>query len=228
MELLQNPEFWIGLIKIIWINIILSGDNAVVIALAARSLPAEQQKKAIMFGSGAAVVLRIGLTVVAAKLLELSYLQIVGGLLLLWVGTQLLHGDDEGDEGGSEKAGLWVAIRTILIADLVMSLDNVIAVAAAAKGSMTLLVLGLAISIPLVVFGSKLMIKLMDRFPIIIWFGAGLIGWVAGETIVSDVALKSIVEANGWLHYAAPALGAALVLGIGKMASAKNAEPSVE
>ncbi len=228
MELLQNPEFWIGLIKIIWINIILSGDNAVVIALAARSLPAEQQKKAIMFGSGAAVVLRIGLTVIAAKLLELSYLQIVGGLLLLWVGTQLLHEEDENEEDGDEKAGLWVAIRTILIADLVMSLDNVIAVAAAAKGSMTLLVLGLAISIPLVIFGSKLMIKLMDRFPIIIWFGAGLIGWVGGETIVSDVALKTIVEANGWLHYAAPALGAAVVLGIGKMASTKKPESLAE
>ena len=228
MELLQNPEFWIGLVKIIWINIILSGDNAVVIALAARSLPAEQQKKAIMFGSGAAVVLRIGLTVVAAKLLELSYLQIVGGILLLWVGTQLLHGEDENEEGDNEKAGLWVAIRTILIADLVMSLDNVIAVAAAAKGSMTLLVLGLAISIPLVVFGSKLMIKLMDRFPIIIWFGAGLIGWVGGETIVSDVALKAIVEANGWLHYLMPTLGAALVLGIGKMAATKKAIPAAD
>ena len=228
MELLQNAEFWIGLIKIIWINIILSGDNAVVIALAARSLPAEQQKKAILFGSGAAVVLRIGLTVVAAKLLELSYLQIVGGILLLWVGTQLLHGEDDGDGDGNEKAGLWVAIRTILIADLVMSLDNVIAVAAAAKGSMTLLILGLAISIPLVVFGSQMMIKLMDRFPIIIWFGAGLIGWVAGETIVSDVALKSIVESNGWLHYVAPALGAALVLGIGKMANAKSPEKPAE
>ena len=228
MEMLQDADFWIGLLKIIWINIILSGDNAVVIALAARSLPPEQQRKAILFGSGAAVVLRILLTVVAAKLLELSYLQIVGGLLLLWVGTQLLHEDDEGDEGGSEKAGLWVAIRTILIADLVMSLDNVIAVAAAAKGSMTLLIMGLAISIPLVIFGSQLMIKLMDRFPIIIWFGAGLIGWVAGETIVSDVALKSIVEANGWLHYAAPALGAALVLGIGKMANAKTTETPAE
>ena len=228
MELLQSAEFWIGLIKIIWINIILSGDNAVVIALAARSLPAEQQKKAILFGSGAAVVLRIGLTVVAAKLLELSYLQIVGGILLLWVGTQLLHGEDEGDGDGNDKAGLWVAIRTILIADLVMSLDNVIAVAAAAKGSMTLLVLGLAISIPLVIFGSQLMIKLMDRFPIIIWFGAGLIGWVAGETIVSDVALKSIVEANGWLHYVAPAVGAALVLGIGKMGNSKSPEKPAE
>jgi YjbE family integral membrane protein len=225
MELLQSTEFWIGLIKIIWINIILSGDNAVVIALAARSLPPEQQKKAIMFGSGAAVVLRIGLTVVAAKLLELSYLQIVGGILLLWVGTQLLHAEDEGEDGGSEKSGLWVAIRTILIADLVMSLDNVIAVAAAAKGSMTLLVLGLAISIPLVVFGSQLMIKLMDRFPIIIWLGAGLIGWVGGETIVSDVALKAVVEANGWLHYLAPTLGTILVLGIGKLSQGKSKTP---
>jgi YjbE family integral membrane protein len=224
MELLQNADFWIGLIKIIWINIILSGDNAVVIALAARSLPAEQQKKAIMFGSGAAVVLRIGLTVVAAKLLELSYLQIIGGILLLWIGTQLLHGEDEDDGADGEKSGLWVAIRTILIADLVMSLDNVIAVAAAAKGSMTLLVLGLAISIPLVIFGSKLMIKLMDRFPVIITFGAALIGWVGGETIVSDVALKSIVEANGWLHYVAPAAGAALVLAIGKMGQKAKAE----
>ena len=225
MELLQSTEFWIGLIKIIWINIILSGDNAVVIALAARSLPPEQQKKAIMFGSGAAVVLRIGQTVVAAKLLELSYLQIVGGILLLWVGTQLLHAEDEGEDGGSEKSGLWVAIRTILIADLVMSLDNVIAVAAAAKGSMTLLVLGLAISIPLVVFGSQLMIKLMDRFPIIIWLGAGLIGWVGGETIVSDVALKAVVEANGWLHYLAPTLGTILVLGIGKLSQGKSKTP---
>jgi YjbE family integral membrane protein len=224
MELLQNADFWIGLIKIIWINIILSGDNAVVIALAARSLPVEQQKKAIMFGSGAAVVLRIALTVVAAKLLELSYLQIVGGLLLLWIGTQLLHGEDEDDGENGEKSGLWVAIRTILIADLVMSLDNVIAVAAAAKGSMTLLVLGLAISIPLVIFGSKLMIKLMDRFPVIIILGAALIGWVGGETIVSDVALKSMVEANGWLHLAAPALGAILVLAIGKMGNKAKAK----
>jgi len=224
MEMLQNAEFWIGLIKIIWINIILSGDNAVVIALAARSLPVEQQKKAIMFGSGAAVVLRIGLTVVAAKLLELSYLQIIGGILLLWIGTQLLHGDEEDDGEDGEKAGLWVAIRTILIADLVMSLDNVIAVAAAAKGSMTLLVLGLAISIPLVIFGSKLMIKLMDRFPVIIILGAGLIGWVGGETIVSDVALKSFVEANTWLHLAGPALGAALVLAIGKLGNKSKSE----
>jgi len=224
MELLQNSDFWIGLIKIIWINIILSGDNAVVIALAARSLPAEQQKKAILFGSGAAVALRIVLTVVAAKLLALSYLQIIGGILLLWVGTQLLGGEDEEEDGGEQKSGLWVAVRTILIADLVMSLDNVIAVAAAAKGSMTLLVLGLAISIPLVIFGSKIMIKLMDRFPVIVILGAALIGWVAGETIVSDIAMQPIVEANHWMHTAFPVLGAAIVLGIGKLASIKKSQ----
>ena len=217
-----TPDFWIGLLKIIWINIILSGDNAVVIALAARSLPEHQQKKAIMFGSGAAVVLRIVLTVVAAKLLALSYLQIIGGLLLLWIGTQLLGGEDEDEGEGGEKAGLWIAIRTILIADLVMSLDNVIAVAAAAKGNMVLLILGLAISIPLVIFGSKLMIKLMDRFPVIVTLGAALIGWVGGETIVSDVALQSIVEANHWMHTAFPVLGAALVLGIGKLGGKKK------
>jgi len=218
----MTPDFWIGLLKIIWINIILSGDNAVVIALAARSLPEHQQKKAIMFGSGAAVVLRIVLTVVAAKLLALSYLQIIGGILLLWIGTQLLGGEDEEEGEGGEKAGLWVAIRTILIADLVMSLDNVIAVAAAAKGSMVLLILGLAISIPLVIFGSKLMIKLMDRFPIIVTLGAALIGWVGGETIVSDVALESVVEANHLMHTVFPALGAVLVLGIGKLTSGKK------
>ena len=220
----MTPDFWIGLLKIIWINIILSGDNAVVIALAARSLPEHQQKKAIMFGSGAAVVLRIVLTVVAAKLLALSYLQIIGGLLLLWIGTQLLGGEDEEEGEGGEKAGLWVAIRTILIADLVMSLDNVIAVAAAAKGSMVLLILGLAISIPLVIFGSKLMIKLMDRFPVIVTLGAALIGWVGGETIVSDVALQSIVEANHWMHTAFTVLGAAIVLAIGKLTGGKKAE----
>lgn len=217
MDLLQNAEFWVGLIKIIWINIILSGDNAVVIALAARSLPQEQQKKAILFGSGAAVVLRIGLTVVAAKLLELPYLQIVGGILLLWIGSQLLHSDDDEQDDQGEKSNLWIAVRTILIADLVMSLDNVIAVAAAAKGSMPLLILGLAISIPLVIFGSKVMIRLMERFPVIIVLGAALVGWVGGESIVGDVAINTFVQANAWLHYLIPALGAILVVGIGKL-----------
>ena len=216
MEMLQTTEFWVGLVKIIWINIILSGDNAVVIALAARSLPSHQQKQAVFFGSGAAVVLRIILTVVAAKLLALPYLQIVGGLLLLWIGVQLLGDEDDGEGEHKEHGSLMAAIRTILIADLVMSLDNVIAVAAAAQGSMTLLILGLAISIPLVIFGSTLMIKLMERFPIIVVLGAMLIGWVGGETIVSDVALKDTLASNPWLHYAAAAAGAILVYVIGK------------
>ena len=216
MEFLQSTDFWIGLVKIVWINIILSGDNAVVIALAARSLPPHQQKKAVFWGSGAAVVLRILLTVVAAKLLELSFLQIVGGCLLLWIGFQLLS-DDEEDEGESKTYGsLMAAVRTILIADLVMSLDNVIAVAAAAQGNVVLLVLGLAISIPLVIFGSTLMIKLMERFPVIVLLGAALIGWVGGETIASDVILHDYAVAHPALHYVAAALGAALVVGVGK------------
>lgn len=224
MELLQSVDFWIGLLKIVWINIILSGDNAVVIALAARSLPAAQQKKAIMFGSGAAVMLRIALTVVAAKLLELSFLQIVGGMLLLWIGVQLLSENEEGDGHSKEHGSLMAAVRTILIADLVMSLDNVIAVAAAAKGNTTLLMLGLAISIPLVIFGSTLMIKLMERFPIIVMFGAALIGWVGGETIVSDVSLKDVLAASPWLHYAAAAAGAAFVIGLGRTLQNRSAK----
>ena len=225
MELLQTSEFWLGLLKIIWINIILSGDNAVVIALAARSLPAEQQRKAIMFGSGAAVVLRVALTVVAAKLLEVSYLQIAGGLLLLWIGAQLLSEEDEEEGGEPTQSTMGAAIRTILIADLVMSLDNVIGVAAAAKGSMILLILGLAISIPLVIFGSTLMIRLMERFPVVVTFGAGLIGWVGGETIISDNVLVGTVEGAHWLHYAGPALGAAVVLGIGTLLARRGSAP---
>jgi YjbE family integral membrane protein len=226
MEWLQSIDFWIGLLKIVWINIILSGDNAVVIALAARALPAQQQRKAIFWGSGAAVLLRIALTVVAAKLLELSYLQIAGGLLLLWIGVQLLGEEEEGEGHSKEHGSLMGAVRTILIADLVMSLDNVIAVAAAAKGSMLLLILGLAISIPLVIFGSTLMIRMMERFPIIITFGAALIGWVGGETMVSDVALKDLLEANPWLHYAGAATGAALVLGLGRAVQQRHGKAS--
>jgi YjbE family integral membrane protein len=216
MEFLQSPDFWIGLLKIIWINIILSGDNAVVIALAARSLPPHQQNKAVILGSGAAVLLRILLTVVAARLLALPYLQIVGGLLLLWIGVQLLGDEDEGEGEAKEYGSMMAAVRTILIADLVMSLDNVIAVAAAAKGSMLLLILGLAISIPLVIFGSTLMIKLMERFPIIVVIGAGLIGWVGGETIVGDATLAPLLQANHWVHYAGAAAGAAFVVLVGK------------
>ena len=232
---LYNPAFWLALGQIIWINIILSGDNAVVIALAARSLPAHQQKQAIMFGSGAAVVLRIVLTFVAAALLELPYLQIIGGLLLLWIGVQLLsQGDDEegGDAEDKKADNLFVAVRTILIADLVMSLDNVIAVALAAKidGAInyTLLVLGLAISIPLVIFGSTMMIKLMERFPVIIVLGAALIGWVAGDAIVHDVASKPFVAGNVWLPYVVKIGCAIFVVALGKWLAKRSAHSSAK
>ena len=217
----ENQEFWVGLLKIIWINILLSGDNAVVIALAARGLPPEQQRKAILFGSGAAVVLRIGLTIIAAWLMALQGLQVIGGLLLLWIGAQLLANEEESDSDAKEHANLMSAVRTILIADVVMSLDNVIGVAAAAKGDQVLLIIGLAISIPLVVFGSSMMIKLMERYPSIITFGAALIGWVGGETIASDVLLKEFVADNTWFHYACSAAGAVIVILWGRQMNAK-------
>ena len=217
MDALLGADFWIGLFKIVWIDIILSGDNAVVIALATRGLPAEQQKKAVMFGSGAAVLLRVALTVIAAKLMQLPFVEVIGGLLLLWIGMGLLKSeDDAAGSGNAVKQGMLAAVRTILLADFVMSLDNVIAVAAAAGGNVLLLILGLAISIPLVVFGSTLMIKLMARFPIIVTLGAALIGWVAGETITNDHVLQGFVQEHPWVHYAAAAAGAVLVILLGK------------
>jgi YjbE family integral membrane protein len=217
LEHFADQQFWIGLGQIILVNIILSGDNAVVIALAARSLPAHQQKKAVFWGSGAAVVMRIVLTIVAVEILKLAYLKLVGAVLLLWIAIHLLL--PEGDDGGhvATSSNLVTAIKTILIADLVMSLDNVIAVAAAAKGSLVLLVIGLALSIPLVIFGSTLLLKLMDRFPVIVTVGAGLLGWVAGEMAVTDPSVAAWVDASAaWLHYAAPAVGAIGVIVAGR------------
>lgn len=225
MDAMLGAELWIGLFKIVWIDIILSGDNAVVIALAVRGLPPEQQRKAVIFGSGAAVILRVALTVVAAKLMQLPFVEVIGGLLLLWIGVGLLKGDDAAASSGNvAKQGMLAAVRTILLADFVMSLDNVIAVAAAAGGNVVLLAIGLAISIPLVVFGSKLMIKLMERFPIIVTLGAALIGWVAGETITNDHVMAGFVQSNPWVHYVAAACGAALVMLIGKWMQSRSAK----
>jgi YjbE family integral membrane protein len=207
-EFLYSPVFWVGLGQIILVNIVLSGDNAVVIALAARSLPPRQQRAAILWGSAAAIVLRIILTLVATEMLRLPWLKLAGSLLLFWIAVQLLMPEEDGDaiEGGAGT--LFAAIRTILIADLVMSLDNVIGVAAAAKGDMLLLILGLAISIPLIVFGSTVILKLMNRFPVIITIGAALLGWVAGEMLVSDPILAEWITAHlSWLHIDLPLLG---------------------
>jgi YjbE family integral membrane protein len=192
----DSTEFWIALAQIIGINIVLSGDNAVVIALAARSLPPRQQKQAVLWGSGAAVVMRIILTVAAVELLKLPWLKLIGAVLLFWIAIKLLLPESEGEGGGKASASMASAVKTILIADLVMSLDNVIAVAAAAGGSYVLLILGLAISIPLVIFGATLLIKLMERWPIIITIGAALIGWVAGEMAVTDPAIDTWMRAH--------------------------------
>jgi YjbE family integral membrane protein len=227
MEMLASAAFWVGLGKIIWVNLLLSGDNAVVIALAARSLPARQQKLAVFWGAAAAVIMRVILTVFAVALLTLPWLKIIGGLLLLWIGIKLLVPEEDKEEVGSSE-NLWAAIKTILIADLVMSLDNVLAVAAAADSAAptaelavmkyTLLVLGLAISIPIVIFGSTLMLKLMVRWPIIITAGGALLGWIAGEMMVTDPAISAWVEHNAaWLekmHVAATA-GAVIVVIVG-------------
>lgn len=231
MAELLTPAFWTGLMAIIGVNIVLSGDNAVVIALAARSLPAEQQKRAIAIGSGAAVVMRIVLTIIAVEMLRWPYLKLIGSVLLLWIAVQLLQPEDEGGgEGGATNTTLAAAIRTILIADLVMSLDNVLAVAAAAKGSIVLLVVGLAISIPLVVFGSTLLLKLMERYPFIIVGGAALLGWVAGDMATTDPSVKDwVAQTAPWLHEAAEVLGAIFVVVVGRMrASAELARRAAQ
>ena len=211
-----SAAFWAALGSIILANIVLSGDNAVVIALAARSLPPAQQKKAIFWGSAAAIVMRIVLTVIAVEMLRWPWLKIVGGLLLLYIGVSLLGEEDDASDGGNEGGGMLAAIRTILVADLVMSLDNVLAVAAAAKGNTPLLVIGLAISIPLIIFGSTLLLKVMERFPIIITLGAALLGFLAGEMILTDPAVTArFGELSHDVVNGAGALGAVLVVGVG-------------
>lgn len=229
MELSQ-AAFWLALLQIIWVNILLSGDNAVVIALAARSLPPEQQKRAIAIGSAAAIVMRIVLTLVAAKLLLLPWLKLIGAVLLVYIGVTLLLPEDEDEGDGKAHGSLMTAIRTIMIADLVMSLDNVVAVAAAAMGDTTLLVLGLAISIPLVIFGSTLLLKVIERFPIIVWVGAALLGFIAGELLVGDPALQEpiarIDSALGVTQHNFATMvgvaGALLVLALGKILIARR------
>lgn len=215
--MLVTTSFWVDVLKIIMIDILLSGDNAVVIALACRNLPEAQRKKGILFGMGGAVGLRIVLTFFAVSLLALPYLKLVGALLLFWIGIKLILPEEEHDEG-SIKADtrLLGAVKTIIIADFVMSLDNVLGVAAAAKGNVPLLVFGLLISIPLIAWSSQLVLKLIDRFPYIIYAGGALLGYVAGEMLVSEKLFEPLLEAHHTLHTLIPVLGALLVLAIGK------------
>lgn len=217
-------------LKIIWINILLSGDNAIVIALACRALPPRQRFWGIILGAGAAVLLRIFFTVILQHVLELPWLKLIGGLLLLWIAIKLLI-QDETDEADIESSdNLWGAVRTVAIADVVMSLDNVLAIAAAAKGNTGLIIFGLAISIPLIVAGATLIMALLTRFPILVWAGAALLGWIAGELVVGDrIALAQIqawnpalvapdpdsaigIKAGPALHYIAATIGTVIVL----------------
>jgi YjbE family integral membrane protein len=216
-----HTEFWIALAKIMWINILLSGDNAVVIAMACRGLPHRQRVWGMILGAGVAVGLRIVFTGVVASLMTLPYLKIIGGLALFYIAAKLLVPDDP-DEGESEAAEhLWRAVRIVAIADIIMSLDNVIAIAAAAGGNMALLVIGLAISIPLIVAGAALIMSLLDRFPILVWAGAGLLGWIVGEVIATDPVVVGWLTAKygaaiaHQVEIAAAVVGAILVLVVG-------------
>ena len=193
---MQEGAFWVALGKIMWINILLSGDNALVIAMACRGLAPRQRFWGMFLGAGVAVLLRIIFTFIVVTLMSLPYLKVVGGLALLWIAAKLLVPEHEDEEGGVDAAAhLWAAVRIVAIADIVMSLDNVIAVAAAANGSVPLLVLGLAISIPLIVAGAALIMALLTRLPILVWLGAALLGWIAGDVIATDPAIEPKLNA---------------------------------
>ena len=228
MEHISDASFWIALAKIIWVNILLSGDNAVVIAMAARSLPLHQRQKAIIGGSAAAIVLRVILTVFAVALLQFSYLKIIGAILLFWIAVQLLLPEEGGADGIKGADQLWAAIRTILIADLVMSLDNVIGVAAAAESGppesrLLLLILGLGLSIPLIIFGSQLLLTVMEKYPVIITLGAALLGYVAGEMLVTDNAVAAYFHGVGATWKALVEIGGAVgVVLVGRWLSGRR------
>lgn len=228
IETLSNPTIWVALFQIAVINILLSGDNAVVIAMACRSLPPKQQRQAFLVGTVGIVVLMTGLTAFAAYLLTLPYIEIIGSVLLLWIGIKLLAAEE--DDGDIKDSGnFWEAVKTIIIADIVMSLDNVLGMAGAARGHLGMLVLGLVITIPLILFGSAMIMKLMERFPIFVTGGAGLLGWVAGEMAVADPGIKSFVEAHHSLDTFVPIIGALSVVAVGKFLAKRKSgeEPAV-
>lgn len=231
----NSPVFWVSLLQIIWIDLLLSGDNAVVIALACRSLPEKQRKWGILLGAGAAVGLRIVFALVVSFLLGVPFLKVLGAVLLFWIAIKLVLDEEGGEHHVEGSDSLWKAVRTIAIADAVMSLDNVVAIAAAARGHAELFIFGLLLTIPLIVFGSQIILKLIARFPILIWFGAGLLGWIAGEMLVGDKVVLEFMQgysaglveivadpedpiglkAAALPHYLASIIGASFVIGFG-------------
>jgi YjbE family integral membrane protein len=223
------PQFWVAALEIIVINILLSGDNAVVIALACRNLPKKQRRLGIFYGVIGAVVLRVILTFFAVQLLLLPYLQLVGAALLVWIGIKLIAEDDEDDHTVEASDRLISAVKTVIVADLVMSIDNVIGVAGAAKGSLPLIVFGLVISIPLVVVGAQVIMKLIERLPWLVIAGGGLLGYIAGEIATEDAAVKPWIDgAAPGLHWITPLAGVAVVVAAGVWLVRRNDKGGVE
>jgi YjbE family integral membrane protein len=222
-----TPAFWVAVGQIILIDILLGGDNAVVIALACRGLPPKQRKMGIIYGTAGAIVLRVILIAFALALLAIPYLKVVGGLLLIWIGVKLMVPQDEEGHGNIQTSDkLWGAVKTVIIADLVMSVDNVLAIAGAAESAgqhqLPLVIFGLLVSIPIIVAGSQIVLKLMDRFPIIITLGAMLLGWIAGQMMATDPAVKPhLPDAKAW-EYGAAVVGALLVFAVGKFAGRRK------
>jgi YjbE family integral membrane protein len=225
----------IPVLQIVWIDLLLSGDNAIVIALACRNLPEKQRKLGMLLGAGVAIGLRIVFAIMISYLLGVPFLKLVGGLLLLWIGVKLAMGEEEAHESVDGSTQMWQAVKTIAIADAVMSLDNVLAISAASHGNVWLFTFGLLLSIPLIIFGSQIITSIIERFPIFIWLGAALLGWIAGEMIVQDTvlvnwaktALPSLLGPNtdvpggigpsAMVEYAAQAIGALIVVGLARM-----------
>ena len=215
MASMATPQFWIAVVQIIWINILLSGDNAVVIALACRELPPRERLWGMVIGAGVASVLLITFTAIFSVLLTLPYLRLAGAIALIWIAIKLLAPQPHDEEGSTEAAhDLWRAVWIVVVADIVMSLDNVIAVAAVAKGQWVLLIIGLSISIPVVIAGSAIILWLMERFPILVWGGAAILGWVAGDIFAGDTFVLRVFNSVDpeILDYAASVVGAVIVL----------------
>ena len=230
MEEFLTAHFWVAVGQIILIDILLGGDNAVVIALACRQLPENQRLKGILWGTAGAILLRVALIAFAITLLQVPFLKIAGAALLIWIGVKLITPHDEDAHGNIQASDkLWSAVKTVIVADLVMSIDNVIAIAGAAQNAgeqhqMALVILGLVVSIPIIVWGSQIVLKLMDRFPVIILLGGMLLGWIAGGMLQTDPALKDIISQDQTWHYALSAAGALLVLAIGQTLKTRSAK----
>lgn len=219
-----EPTYLLAIAQIIWIDLLLSGDNAVVIAMACRSLPEKQRRVGILLGAGAAVGLRIVFAFIITQILGVPFLKAVGGLLLIWIAVKLVCGEQQEEHNITASNRLWQAVGTIAIADAVMSLDNVVAIAAIAREDYSLFIFGLVLSVPLIVVGASVITNIIAKYPIFVWAGAALLGWIAGEMIISDTsafARLGIIVPEG-LHYMAATGGAALVLALGWLCKSRT------